>query len=345
MMMKKKTEARDSGVPKRSTRNSIMYIRRLLVIALVGGTLTACGSGKSPALSAAANRAAAASLPANASAAEVAAHMRGDVHCPADTAASVPGVPVDDVVGVRPGMGYDEAANVVMCSNPLLVVTPETGRGFNVQTYGQTIRQGFSARFAEPRVQKTSRQIMQDMQQDAMDRTLNEVRQDMKPGQSKWFVSTMGMPGQEKVISVAREQWFDEGRSPTIDSIEQSLVAKYGTPTQRIDQANYHQVRWAYDPRGRLITETSPLYNQCNGVFDPDSGVSVSPDCGVITEARIQPLLDNPALAQDLQVGVVDEASGYAALTATEQGLQAMDAARRAKQVKDAAKNAQAPKL
>ncbi|TAL84717.1 MAG: hypothetical protein EPN69_07865 [Rhodanobacter sp.] len=78
---------------------------------------------------------------------------------------------------------------------------------------------------------------------------------------------------------------------------------------------------------------------------DPDDGMSLSAHCGVIVEAMIQPLRSNPALAQYLQVGVVDEAGGYQALTDTKQALQAMDAARRAKQVQEASKTAQAPQL
>lgn len=319
----------------------------LIITSLLAGTLAACGSsGPSPASSVTASRAAAASLPATASTAEVAAHMRGDVHCPAKIPATPAGTPVDDVVGVRPGISYEEAANAVMCSNPLLVVTPETSRGFDIPTYGQTLRQGFSARFAQARVQKTGRQIVQEMEREATARTMNAVRHDMQPGQVKWFVSTMGMPGQEKVISAAREEWFEEGRNPTVDSVTRSLVAKYGTPTQQRDPyTNERDLRWAWDPRGRPITETSPLFDKCQGVTAPDSGMSLSADCGVVVQARIIAMRDNPALAQYLQAGVLDSAGGYAALTATREGLQAMDAKKRAQQVKDAAKNAQAPQL
>jgi hypothetical protein len=324
---------------------TLINLSLLLATALLAG----CGSDKAPAVSAEATKAAAASLPANASTTEVAAHMRGDVHCPADLPPAPQGTPVDDVVGVRPGITYEQATNAVMCSNPLLVVTPESGRGFDIQTYGQTIRQGFSARFAEARVQKTGRQIVQEMERNAMDRSMNAVREDMQPGQSKWFVTTMGMPGQEKVMGVAREQWFDQGRNPTVDSVTQSLVDKYGPPTQKQDgsgyQAGYRGLRWAYDPRGRLITETSPLFSQCNGVADPDGGMNLSADCGVVVMANIIRLGSNPDLARFLQVGVVDQAGGYNALTATKQGLQAMDARRRGQQVKDASKNAEAVKL
>jgi hypothetical protein len=320
----------------------------LLATALLAG----CGSdsGKTPASSVEATKAAAATLPATASTTEVAAHMRGNVHCPADLPPAAQGTPVDDVVGVRPGLTYEQAANAVMCSNPLLVVTPDTGRGFDINTYGQTIRQGFSARFAEARVPKSGRQIVQEMERDAMDRSMNAAREDMQPGQSKWFVTTMGMPGQEMVIGAAREEWFDEGKNPTVDSVAKSLIDKYGPPTQQQQEASgyrtgYRGLRWAYDPRGRLITETSPLYNQCTGAADPDSGMNLSADCGVVVSANIIRLGSNPALARYLQVGVVDEAGGYNALTATKHGLQAMDAQKRAKQVQDAAKNAQAPQL
>ena len=115
-------------------------------------------------------------------------------------------------------MTYDEAANVVMCTNELMVVTEGGTGGFNIQTYGQTLRQGFTARIAEPRVQKTSKQIMEEMQDDMLARSGNAVRYDLQPGQSKWLVTTMGMPGQEKVIAAAREEWFAAGKNPTMAS-------------------------------------------------------------------------------------------------------------------------------
>jgi hypothetical protein len=328
-----------------------MRTTHLIAMSLLAGTLAACGSGSnsnSPAMSAAATKAAQASLPDNATAEQVAAHMRGDVHCPADVPTAPTGTPVDDIGGVRPGLTYEQAANVVMCSNPMLVVTPADDRGFQINTYGQKLRQGFTARFAEP--EKTGQQIMEEMRREQQARMANARREDMEPGRSKWFVTTMGMPGQETVIGAAREQWFDEGKNPTVDSVTQSLIDKYGTPTQKKEDSSGYQaglriLRWAYDPRGRLITETSPLYNRCTGSADPDSGMNLSADCGVVVAANIIRLGSNPDLAKFLQVGVVDQAGGYKALTATKQGLQAMDAQRRAKQVKDAAKNADAVKL
>src|SRR6266567_1068972 len=141
-----------------------------------------------------------------ASAEQVAKEMRGNVSCPAKASAERPsGAPVDDVVGVRPGMPLDEAANFVLCDNPLLVVTENSNRGYNIVTYGKHVRQGFDAKFAEPRVAKTSAQILREMQDETIPRGSNNYVAPLKPGQVRYFVSSMGMPGQEQVMSVSRE--------------------------------------------------------------------------------------------------------------------------------------------
>jgi len=314
---------------------------RLIAVGALAAALAACGSGGSTAIGKAAPRA------ASASAEEVARESRGDVRCPprVETKTRDAKAPVDDVLGVRPGMTYDEAANMVMCSHELMVVQPDS-RCFQIQTFGAKLRQGFAARIARPRVEKTSKQILQEMQDDAMGRGGNRVVHDMNPGESKWYVGTIGVPGQERVINLAREEWFTEGKNPTADSVEQALLKKYGTPTRKQPPAGASRyITWAYDPLGRLITETSPLFNRCSGVADPDGGANFSPDCGEVVVAQIVGLPENPALSRYFQVGVVDKAGGYEALTATERALQQMDSARKAQQVQDAAKNADAPKL
>ena len=327
-----------------------MKCRSISLLVLSAVALTACGSKDDSGPTAGNAPAASAARPAasgDATAQEVAREARGKVKCPAKLmlAARAADAPVDDVLGVRPGMSYDEAANIVLCSDELMVVG-ESGRGFDIQTYGQKIRQGFSARFAEPRVQKSSREIMKEMQDDMMARSSNAVRpDDMKPGQSKWYVTTMGLPGQEKVIAAAREEWFAQGKNPTMPSVEQALVAKYGPPTARTSNSNVVILTWAHDPLGRLITETSPLRSQCQGISDPDGGTNFSPDCGLVVAGQVHTLRDNPALAQYFQVGVIDQAGGYEAITRTEQALRNRDSQRQAQEVQDAAKNADAPRL
>lgn len=279
------------------------------------------------------------------SAEEVAEEARGDVDCPADvdTPERAEGAPVDDVVGVRPGLTYEEAENLVLCSDEMLVVQTG-GRAFNIQTFGQTLRHGFTARYAE--AEKSADQIRREMQESFSARMGNAVTQDMLPGQSKWYVGTMGMPGQERVIAVAREEWFGEGKNPTAASVAQALISKYGTPS-RTREDNYGQrtLDWIYDPRGRAVGETSPLYQQCTGISDPDGGTSFSPDCGLVLQARVITLESNRQLAQYMQVGAIDQATGYQAIVSTEQALQAGDAQRKAREVEEAAESADAPQL
>ncbi len=326
-----------------------MKLYQWLPVAFVAVALAACG-GKKPESpesgSAAAEKKPQFAPSGNASAEQVAEESRGNVKCPAKikTPARAADGPVDDVVGVRPGMTYEEAATVVMCSNDLMVVSQPNTRGFNIQTYGETIRQGFTARPAEPRVEKSSKQIMQEMQDDMMARSGNAVRFDLKPGQSKWTVTTMGLPGEEKVIGAGREEWYAEGKNPTMAGVADALLKKYGPPSIDQDNAGQRFLRWVYDPFGRLATETSPIRNQCAGT-GASGGVNLSPDCGIVVEAHIYPMPDNPALARSIDAGVVNQASGYEVVTAVEQQLERNEQQKRAKAVEEASKNADAPTL
>jgi hypothetical protein len=329
-------------------RGADMRIAQWVIVLTAAGALVACGgSDKSkPAPGSAAPGTSASSAPkGNASAAEVAKAARGDVDCPAKISTKpAANAPVADVVGVRPGMTYEEAANVVMCTNDLMVVTGPITRGFDIKTYDQTVRQGFDARLAEPHVEKSSKQIMQEMQDDTIARSGNAVRYDLAPGQSKWHVTTMGAPGQETVVAAGREEWFEAGKNPTMASVGDALIKKYGPPT--MDKANPGQrfMRWIYDPLNRPVTETSPLYNSCAGT-SASGGVNLSPDCGIVVEAHLTPMPDNPALARSMDVGVVDQANGYERVSATEQALEQAEQQKRAKAVEDASKNSTAPTL
>lgn len=327
-----------------------MSALRLAGLALVAGTLlVACGGGQSQggASSAAGTASAAKPKSGEASAEQVAEEARDGIRCPAKvkSAERAAGAPIDDIQGVRPGLTFDEAKNLVLCSNELLVAHDDTARGFNIKTYGQTIRQGFAAQYAEPRVVKSSKQIMQEMQDDMIARSGNAVREDLKAGQSKWFVWSMGMPGEERVIGAARAERFDADRNPTMASVEQALLKKYGEPTRRQMGGTTLNLSWVHDDRGRPVGETSPLYNSCTVVNSPDGGSNFSPDCGITVGAQIVAKRDNEQLAERLEVGVVDQASGYAAITNTEAALEAMEVQKRASEVQDAAKNADAPAL
>jgi len=278
---------------------------------------------------------------------QVARAARANVSCPAKnkSAPRAVGAPVDDVIGVRPGMSYEEAANAVLCSHDLLVVQLDVTRGFNIKTQGQKLRQGFGARFAEPRVEWTAKRAQAESLDQMLARSGNAARDDMKPGQARWYVGTMGLPGQERVVNVAREERFDTGASPTIASVEQALLSKYGAATKHQNNQGQRYITWSYDPEGRLVTQGGPLFNRCSGNASPNGAVNLSPDCGTVVTAIVAPLRENPDLALSLQVGVVDQAGGYRLVTGTEQALLQADQQRREQETAKAIKNAAPPKL
>lgn len=283
----------------------------------------------------------------NATAEQVAAEARDGLRCPPEikTAPRAASAPVDDVLGVRAGQTYDEARNLVLCSHALLVASEARDRGFQIESHGQALRQGFEAVFAKPKVERTSRQIVQDMQDEAMGRGLNRRRQDIGPGQSRWYVGTLGMPGEEQVISVAREEWFEADRQPTTASVAQALAAKYGTAGRIADVGTMQLFSWTWDAGGRRLAEGMPLYAVCRGNPSPDAPTNLNPDCGLTIEASIHVLPANPGLAEYLRVSVVDQARTYAVHDATTEGLAQQESGRRAEQVKDAERNASAPQL
>lgn len=299
-----------------------------ILIAACAGLLAACGSGSSSNPAAVAQARAAVSNDA-ATAAQVALAKRGDVPCPAavHTPPRVAGTPVADVQGVRPGLTYEEAANLIECTNALLIIEPQGG-GFQFQQYGYKVRQGFATRFAHKVELKSHRQIMHDLMH-------GDPNDQLHAGEVKWNVSTMGLPSQERVIALWRDEWFAAGKNPTTDSVRQALIRKYGKPTRTMDAADRPELCWSYDQRG------APIPNACNGA-QMDGSFSVNGHSGIAVQAWINPLDANHALARDVVVNVVDDGGGYAAIMATQKGLKAMDAERRAAQVKQAAKNADA---
>jgi hypothetical protein len=276
-----------------------------------------------------------------ASAGQVAKEMRGNVKCPAKESNPRPaGAAVDDVVGVRPGMGWNEAATFVMCDNPMIVVTENTGRNYDIQTYGQKLRQGFDGKWAEARVAKTSRDYLREMSDAAARRSGNAAAEPLPGGQSRFYVSTMGLPGQEQVISVAREEAYADGKQPTIESLTKALIAKYGQPSRANDTGQLVQMWWAYDPSGTKFESA-----QCQFAVSPDAGTSLSTACGLTVGAQIQASNTNPGLARSLAVSSQSSAWGYELLMKTEGVLKAADASKKAKEIEDASKNASAPKL
>lgn len=331
-----------------STRSSPAALALLGLAAL----LAACGEKAAPPPAPAPVRGAANAPAVEASAEQVARAARAGLRCPAPAPAPrAEGQPVDDVLGVRPGQPWDEARQRVLCSAPLLVASDDAANRFRLPPSDPAVRQGFHARFAEDQVRKTGQQILREMQAGATARGQNAARPGLAPGQSRWYVGTMGLPGEERVTHVQREEAYAEGAMPPAETVEQALRAKYGEPTRRSGGARpgerYAEIQlvWVHDPAGRPVRERDALATQCGMLARPDAGVGLSEGCGVVVAADIPLWPDNPGLASGLRVGSVDQARGYTLVAATEAALQQRLAQRRAQQVREAGQQTQAPKL
>lgn len=297
--------------------------------------LSACGGSGSSESSASSNAAPAADEFREMTAEQVAAKARKGLICPPKmtTPTRGEGGPVDDVVGVRPGLSYDEAVNATLCDNSLLVVAENTRRGFQIPTYGVTLRQGFDAAFAEPVVELSRREF----ERQTMDRIMNrDSGRVLEPGQIRFYVATMGLPGEEKVIRVSREQRFKEGEMPTVEAVVGALQDKYGEASKKQDFDYRLDITWAHDARQRKVTETSPLLNSCNGVANPADGFNLDQKCGVVVKAEIIRSRTNNALVETLMVGSVDQKMGSDLIEETEASLLKQDEERKRKEIEDA---------
>lgn len=308
-------------------------------------SMAACGSKSTNTANSSGAQPAKAAPTGAATAEQVAKEMRGNVRCPAKASTQPPaGAPVEDVTDIRPGMSWDEAANFVLCDNPLMVVAENTSRNFGINTYGQHIRQGFDGTFAQPRVVKNSQQILEDMRKGEMQRSDNAYIAPLQPGQSRYFVSTMGLPGKEQVLSVAREEYFPDGKMPAFDSVKQALIAKYGMPSAEVD-GQRTLLLWEYDSAGSKIAPGAPQVNECRINVSPDQAVSLNTQCGVTVGAVIEAPGSNLGLAHSLAVTSQNGAQDMAVLKSVADYFQKGDEARRANELNNASKNAGSPKL
>jgi hypothetical protein len=155
----------------------------------------------------------------------------------------------------------------------------------------------------------------------------------------------MGLPGQEQVVSVAREESFAEGKQPTVDSLKKALIAKYGEPSQENDSGANSRLYWEYDPSGAKITKGSPRLGICQIDVGSDAATSLSTGCGVTVGAGIQGASNNPGLVRSFAVTSQNGAQAIAVLKSTEDALKLAADARKAKELNDASKKARAPKL
>lgn len=220
---------------------------------------------------------------------------------------------VDDIVGLRAGMSYDEVVKLLEARDDVALV--ETAEQWIRQSNGIPTRQLLRASDGVPCAEG-----------EAAQRSGGHVVCDNFRGHfgarkeitNEFVVAFTGMPEAERAGIVWRRVVFPEGKSPTVASLAEALTAKYGQPHIRATESGYYsmshrngatELSWVYRPDGNPIGADDSLKHRCvNGPkawFAADH--SWNGGCGLTVRAEILPVPGNNLLAQELHVSVVDQ--------------------------------------
>ena len=85
-----------------------------------------------------------------------------------------------------------------------------------LEQFPRANRQYFGCVFVHPIYKRFDMKCYPSSQPSQADSTFGG---NLKSGQVRYFVSSMGLLGQEQVLSVAREEYFADGKLPTVDSV------------------------------------------------------------------------------------------------------------------------------
>ena len=154
--------------------------------------------------------------------------------------------------------------NAVLCTQPLLVARVETNRGFQLQTSGD-VR---SVPKASARALRAAHRPLEQADRAGHATRRNGTRQQcgarrLGAGSGQVFVATMAAP-RRAVLAVAREERTpprEPDRPRGVDALRRRRAA---TREQRLASGQQPWLRLSYDPSGRPVTETSPLYERCS---------------------------------------------------------------------------------
>lgn len=246
--------------------------------------------------------------------------------CPSRAGASLPG---PDIVGLKLGMGFDEALNHARCALPDGVFGI-SNRWFQQMRTGSTAlqNQGFT--------------IQRGDTSDCDFRKLGDA-QKCGLGRRVWdhvgeaiSVATPGLDGRQVVLGIWRQQHWKPGEMPSRESVLQALRDKYGREGELLDTL-HGTVSWRHDAAGNPLTRSDPRFQECFGIRARPGTQAWREGCGLSISADLVPPRDNPQLVQSLFVGIAHQERLLAAGDAMQAELDRLDAERRAAEVQRAA--------
>jgi len=233
--------------------------------------------------------------------------------CPhkAAMAPRLPGAPVDDVADLRPGMSFDDVNALLECRGDILNFDVAESWARNSQ--GQPTRQLLRAAAgdicpAEARMAGGGGcedggygfELLQDVSEE-------------------FIVAFTGLPQAEHAGIIWRRTVFPASEYPTVSSLQEALIEKYGQPHLAANQEGYYSLghrrgtvtySWVYDGQQRPIAAgDSALRSRCVNGPRPtfQRQMSWNGACGLTVRAEIVPAAGNAVLAGELNVVVMDQ--------------------------------------
>lgn len=255
------------------------------------------------------------------------------------------GAPVDDIVGIRPGMSYDDAEWVLACREDVPIINV-ADKWTIKQNYDIPTRQLIRA---SDGALCSGQDIARDMGSMGSSKTCDDGGYKFKPVKGitqQIIVAFNGMPGEEKAGAIWRRNNFPDGAAPAIDGLVKSLSDKYGEPhmTDK-DRHGVTNLVWIYDLLGRPMSRSSQDWNNCVNISISASFANAqrwSAGCGLTIKAAIAPSYNNELLAREMNMGLMHQKTFY---EEGEQFVQALEAAYEARKQDEAAGAASTPDL
>jgi hypothetical protein len=183
-----------------------------------------------------------------------------------------------DMVGVTVGMPADQAFAKIACSNPTLSVEFSTSGGFQVPPPpdGGQMRRTIVARSENEQITAT----------------------------------LVGVPGQERVVTISRRVRFSAGQEPALRTFIQQIESKYGSMYQDFGTGSRNIAGAVLrTPDGQPITNRESLsrYAHCRPT---SASANISSDCGPTIRFVISPNERNRELVSEVEAIMTDGAAG-----------------------------------
>lgn len=226
-------------------------------------------------------------------------------------AARGPDQPVDDVADLRPGMSFADVEGLLECRGNM--VNFDTAAAWAIRNEGLPTRQLLRAADGDICPAEARLAGGKECEDGGYGfELLQNVREE-------FIVAFAGLPEAERAGVIWRRTVFAADEYPTVTSIQEALVAKYGQPHLAANQEGYYSLghrrgsvtySWVYDVRQQPIpggdsARRSRCVNGPRPAFQRQ--MSWNSACGLTVRAEIMTAPENTLLARELNVVVMDQ--------------------------------------